>query len=70
MMRDTSPYSTASSADSQRSRSMSDITASKDLPVSRAIVRAMRSRALMISCAWIAMALAGPPAPPLPQAAE
>ena len=65
MMRETSPYSTASSADSQRSRSMSAITASNDLPVSREMVRAMRSRALRISCAWIAMSLAGPPAPPL-----
>jgi hypothetical protein len=51
MMRPTRPYSTASSADSQRSRSMSSSTLSSGLPVSREIVRAMRSRALMISCA-------------------
>jgi hypothetical protein len=65
MMRPTRPYSIASSADSQRSRSMSSSTPSSGLPVSRAMVWAMRSRALMISWAWIAMSLAGPPAPPL-----
>ena len=64
MMRPTRPYSIASSADSQRSRSMSSSTPSSGRPVSREMVRAMRSRALMISCAWIAMSLAGPPAPP------
>ncbi len=41
MIRDTSPYSTASSADSQRSRSMSTSTSSSDIAIqAREMVKA------------------------------
>jgi hypothetical protein len=51
MTRDRTPYSIASFGLIQKSRSISTITFSNDLPVCFAIVRAMRSRARRISFA-------------------
>ena len=60
----TKPYSSASSAVNQRSRSPSSLICSTVLPVCAAVISARRFFIETMSCAWVWMSLDVPPKPP------